>query len=68
MTYQKMTNFNDYVASIQRLAEECGVTPVGEPYCDPEAWRNFFNEGLTPREAWEEEVDTLRTNGRLTWP
>ena len=48
--------FAAYVAAIQALAEECGATDVGVPYCDAEAWRDAFTDGLPPASAWAEEV------------
>ena len=48
--------FELYVAAINQLAEQSGATDPGEPYCDGEAWRDAFNDGLTPAEAWGEEV------------
>jgi hypothetical protein len=49
-------DFDQYVAEIQKLAETCGATDPGKPYCEAEAWRGSFNDGLTPAEAWSEEV------------
>ena len=43
-----VARFAAYVAAIQALAEECGATDPGEPYCDAEAWRDAFTNGLTP--------------------
>jgi len=48
-------SFDDYVTQIQVLAEKCGATEPGKPYCEAEAWRDAFNDGLTPSEAWHEE-------------
>lgn len=48
-------SFADYVAEIQKLAEECGATDPGKPYCDADAWRDAFDDGLTVGEAWREE-------------
>jgi hypothetical protein len=47
--------FEEYVAEIQTLAEECGAADPGKPYCDAEAWREAFDDGMTPSEAWREE-------------
>lgn len=47
--------FEQYVSEIQRLAEENKATDKGKRYCEDEAWREAFNEGLTPKEAWLEE-------------
>jgi len=47
--------FQEFVAEIQKLAEACGATDQGKPYCDAEAWREAFNEGMSPAEAWREE-------------
>ena len=47
--------FEDYAAEIQTLAEECGATDPGKLYCEAEAWRESFDDGLTPSEAWREE-------------
>lgn len=48
--------FEAYVEHIQKLAEACGATDPGKPYCESEAWLDAFNDGLTPAEAWSEEV------------
>ncbi len=48
--------FEEYVAEIQKLAEACGATDPGKPYCEAEAWRDGFSDGLTPAEQWAEEV------------
>lgn len=48
--------FEWYVDEIQKLAEACGGADHGKPYCEAEAWRESFNDGLTPAEAWSEEV------------
>jgi len=48
--------FQAYVDAIQKLAEGCGATDPGKPYCEPEAWLDAFNDGLSPSEAWSEEV------------
>lgn len=47
--------YEEYVAAIQSLAERDGATDPGKPYCDPEAWREAFNNGTTPAEIWAEE-------------
>lgn len=48
--------FEEYITAIQKLAEAAGATSVGIPYCDVEAWREAFNDGVPPQEAWDEEV------------
>lgn len=48
--------FEEYVAEVQRLAEACGATLVGKQYCQPDAWRDSFDDGLSPEEAWSEEA------------
>jgi hypothetical protein len=48
--------FQSYVDAIQKLAEASGATEPGKPYCDAEAWRDAFNDGALPSEAWAEEV------------
>jgi len=49
-------DFETYVAEIQKLAEASGATDPGIPYCEAEAWREAFDNGLPPRDAWDEEV------------
>lgn len=49
-------DFEAFVAEIQKLAEASGATDPGKPYCDAEAWREAYNDGCTPQEAWSEEV------------
>lgn len=53
--------FEDYVTEMQTLAEECGAADPGKPYCDPEAWREAFEHGLTPGEAWRAEEEAAAT-------
>lgn len=48
--------FEEYVDAIQKLAEAQDATAPGKPYCDAEAWRNAFDEGMSPNEAWREEM------------
>lgn len=48
--------FEQYVDEIQKLAEAWGVVDPGTPYCEPEAWRDCFALGLSPADAWAEEV------------
>lgn len=54
-------SFDDYVAEIQAIAEGCGAADPGQPYCDADAWRDAFSAGLTPSEAWQEEVSAAST-------
>lgn len=53
--------FEAFVAEIQKMAELCGATEPGKPYCDAEAWRAAFDDGLSPEEAWGEEVSAAAT-------
>lgn len=46
----------EYAAAIQAMAERDGATDRGTPYCSPECWSGAFLDGLTPEEAWAEEV------------
>lgn len=50
-----LTPFALFVAQIQSLAWRDGACPQGELYCAPEAWRDAFDDGLTPKKAWQEE-------------
>ena len=52
--------FEEYVRAIQALAEADGTTDAGMPYCPPETWRESYEDGLEPDEAWDEE--------RSAWP
>lgn len=54
-------DFDQYVAEIQKLAEACGATDPGKPYCEAEAWRDAYNDGMTPADAWGEEVHAAST-------
>lgn len=49
-------DFETYVAAIQKLAEACGATEVGVPYCEAEAWRDSYDNGIPHSEAWSAEV------------
>ncbi|MCA6114270.1 hypothetical protein J6524_04915 [Bradyrhizobium sp. WSM 1738] len=53
--------FEDYVADLQQLAEDCGATDPGKPYCDAEAWRPAFEAGMTVSEAWRAEEEAAAT-------
>jgi hypothetical protein len=53
--------FEQYVAEIQKLAEACGATDPGKPYCEAEAWRDAYNDEVSPAEAWSEEVSAAAT-------
>lgn len=55
--------FEDYVAKIQKLAEACGATDPGKPYCDAETWRDAYEQGVTPAEVWQGEVDAAASMG-----
>ena len=48
--------FKEYVQKINDLAVAAGVAEPGVPYCDAEAWRDSYNEELSPEDAWAEEV------------
>ena len=48
--------FEEYVGEIQKLAESSGATDAGKSYCEAEAWQGAFDDGLTPEEAWGEEM------------
>jgi hypothetical protein len=52
-----MPGFEAFVAEIQALAERDGATDPGVPYCDAEAWRDAYDDGLSPGEVWQEECD-----------
>lgn len=49
--------FDAFVAAIQALAEKDGAAEPGKPYCDAEAWRACFDEGMTAEDAWKAERD-----------
>ena len=49
--------FEQYVPEINNLARCCGaISDDEENYCNPEAWRDAYQHGLTPAEAWEEKA------------
>lgn len=48
--------FEQYVAAIDALAFKDDQLELGETYCDAKAWRDAYDDGLTPEEAWAEEV------------
>ena len=54
-------DFDTYVAEINELAVKCGATDAGKAYCDAEAWRDSFDDGLTAEQAWSEEVYAAST-------
>ncbi len=45
-------DFDQYVARINELAAADGGP---SPYCDAAAWRDSFDDGMTPAEAWASE-------------
>lgn len=55
--------FDTFVAAIQALAEKDGATEAGKPYCEAEAWRACFDEGLTAEDAWKAERDAAASMG-----
>lgn len=56
-------SFEQYVAAINALAARDGFSERGKPYCDAEAWRDAYDDGLTPSEAWADEKHAAATNG-----
>lgn len=56
--------FEQFVAEIETLAQKRGATQVGKPYCEAEAWRDAFNDGMTPAEAWAEEMSNASEQRR----
>jgi hypothetical protein len=50
----KMT-FDEYVAAITALAAKDNALDSTGKYCDPDAWRDFYEDGSSPEEAWAEE-------------
>ena len=52
-----MMAFDVFVATIQAVAVREGWTLPGVPYCDAEAWREQYDEAMTPDEAWDSERD-----------
>jgi hypothetical protein len=53
----------EFSAAIQALAERDGATDPGVAYCEPEAWQDALAAGLTPAEAWAEEVSIAAADG-----
>jgi hypothetical protein len=53
--------FDRYVAEISALAAAACHTDPGKPYCDADSWRDAYHDGLTPAEAWAEEVSNWET-------
>ncbi len=51
-----MSEFKLWIAELSELMKkEWGADLNGLGY-DPEAFREMFDDGLTPKEAWSEEV------------
>ena len=48
------TAFDEYVAEIEKLARIDGWDGAGH-YCDPDAWQDAYNDGITAEEAWASE-------------
>lgn len=48
--------FDEYVKEINKLAQNDGMIDTNQQYCDPETWRDHYNDGVTtPEEAWNTE-------------
>lgn len=49
-------SFDEYTAAIDKLARKYDAASDGKPYCDPEAWREYYEDGASPEEAWASEM------------
>lgn len=48
--------FAEYVDAINSLAIKYGAVGDSGIYADAEAWREFFEDGFSPEEAWRIEM------------
>jgi hypothetical protein len=48
--------FRKYVDRINDLAQKANMTDPGIPYADDDSWRDAFNDGMSPEDAWNEEL------------
>lgn len=53
--------YDAYVDAINAKAVAFGWCAEGDDYCDREAWRDSYKDGLTVNEAWAEEVDAANS-------
>ena len=45
----------EYAAAIDKIAVKHAAIEEGQSYCEYEAWKDSYDDGLSPEEAWEEE-------------
>lgn len=55
MSEQELS-FEAFVAAINLLAVKAEACQPGEDYGEAEIWRDAYADGMTPEEAWDEEV------------
>ena len=51
--------FEEHCAAVDVLALKCGALDAGQSYTAQtgvECWREGFDDGMTPAEAWSEEM------------
>ena len=53
-----MMAFEEFVATIQAVAVREGWTLLGVRSCDAEAWRDQYDEVMSPEVAWDSERDS----------
>lgn len=51
--------FEEYTNQIHKFAEDFGAIDSTGKYCEPEAWLEMYEEGLTPLEAWQIELEAM---------
>jgi hypothetical protein len=59
-------NFEDWIAELRKLAApfiERGQ--ITEDYLDPKSWRDYFEDGHAPADAW---TDDMRYSEELNTP
>lgn len=47
--------FDEFVAAINELARADDAVGSTGKYCDAEAWLDFYEDNMSPEEAWTEE-------------
>lgn len=56
-------SFEDWCAELDRIAKADGVENSYTESCGPESFRDVFDDGMSPQDAWDEEVYAAQACG-----
>lgn len=54
--YRERRRFDEWMQEVKRIAELMGWGKTAIDSIDEEAWKEYFNDGLSPSQAWSEEL------------